>query len=177
MYETVPTNLVIAIGGGDGNIAASIAGGLPDGVGIVMLDTDNDTLSRRDGEAVTCLLQDEATEQEADLRRLIGGDVAKVFVISCLGGETGSSITPMAVRIAREMGRETTCVVTMPFGFEGKGCKAIASDALTAIRQYADNVTVIDNNKLLVKHPDLPFFTAFETIAAEAREYILKLLM
>ena len=169
-------NLVIAIGGGGCNIAASLSGQLPEGTELAMLDTDADSLARHGDKARTITLQGSQAEQEAALRDLITKDTGKVVVVATLGGETGTRLVPTVLRIAKETPRVTGCVVTIPFDFEGRECVDKSLEVLEEIKRLANDTLVIDNDRLKDKHPDRNFTDGFKACDAEAATYILKLL-
>lgn len=88
-----------------------------------------------------------AEESEAELRdALQGADM--VYVTAGMGGGTGTGAAPVVAKIAREMGILTVGVVTRPFEFEGRSRAAQAETGIRNIRQYADTLLTIPNDKL-----------------------------
>jgi len=65
-----------------------------------------------------------------------------------LGGGTGTGASPVIAKIARELGALTVGVVTLPFSFEGTARAERAKEGLKELREAADVVIVIDNDKL-----------------------------
>ncbi len=78
---------------------------------------------------------------------LKGSDM--VFVTAGEGGGTGTGAAPVVAEISRAMGALTLGVVTFPFAFEGKRRGTQALEGLRALRQRADTVIVVPNQKLL----------------------------
>jgi len=78
---------------------------------------------------------------------LQGADI--IFILAGLGGDTGTSATPIITKIAKEMGTLTIPIVTMPFNFEGKKRKRAAEGSLNKIKQVSDSTVVFYNNNLL----------------------------
>jgi cell division protein FtsZ len=78
---------------------------------------------------------------------LKGSDM--VFVTAGEGGGTGTGAAPVVAEISRAMGALTLGVVTFPFAFEGKRRGMQALEGLRALRQRADTVIVVPNQKLL----------------------------
>ncbi|MFV2040973.1 MAG: cell division protein FtsZ, partial [Candidatus Hydrothermarchaeales archaeon] len=83
-----------------------------------------------------------------------------VFVTAGLGGGTGTGSLPIIADIAKENGAVVVGAVTMPFKIE-RARIVKAKEALTKLKDAADSVVVIDNNKLLSYVPDLPVDQAF----------------
>jgi cell division protein FtsZ len=83
-----------------------------------------------------------------------------VFVTAGLGGGTGTGSLPVIADIAKESGAVVVGAVTMPFKIERARIPK-AQEALTKLKEAADSVVVVDNNKLLSFVPDLPVDQAF----------------
>jgi cell division protein FtsZ len=78
---------------------------------------------------------------------LRGSDM--VFVTAGEGGGTGTGAAPVVARIAREVGALTVAIVTSPFGFEGNRRKSQATAGVRELREAADTLIVIPNDRLL----------------------------
>jgi len=78
---------------------------------------------------------------------LRGSDM--VFVTAGEGGGTGSGAAPVVARIAREVGALTVAIVTAPFTFEGNRRQTQGVAGVKALRDAADTVIVIPNDRLL----------------------------
>jgi cell division protein FtsZ len=89
---------------------------------------------------------------------LSGADL--VFVTAGLGGGTGTGSIPIIADIAKESGAVVVGAVTMPFKIERARIPK-AREALIKLKEAADSVVVVDNNKLLSFVPDLPVEQAF----------------
>lgn len=83
-----------------------------------------------------------------------------VFVTGGLGGGTGTGALPVVAEVAKSSGAVVVGAVTMPFHIERARIPK-AKVALTKLRQNADSVVVVDNNKLLSYVPDMPMNEAF----------------
>ncbi len=100
----------------------------------------------------------EDTEKIIDL--LEGSDM--VFVTAGLGGGTGSGGAPIVANLATELGTLTVAVVTRPFAFEGRRRAEQSDQALADLRQSADTVITIPNERLLsTLPPDTTFADGF----------------
>ncbi len=85
-----------------------------------------------------------------------------VFVTCGLGGGTGTGASPVVAEVAKKIGALTVAVVTLPFTVEGKRRRQNAERGLSRLREIADTVIVIPNDKLLEIAPDLPIGAAFK---------------
>lgn len=87
-------------------------------------------------------------------------DSELVFVCAGMGGGTGGGAAPVVSKIAKEQGATVVAMVTFPFALErARLKKAVAGIHL--LRQSADTVVLIDNNKLASYVPNLPLDKAF----------------
>ncbi|RZN63235.1 cell division protein FtsZ [Methanonatronarchaeum sp. AMET6-2] len=91
---------------------------------------------------------------------LEGSDM--VFVTCGLGGGTGTGSAPVVAQVAKELGALTIAVVTLPFEVEGKVRMENAEAGLQRLRNVADTVIVIPNDKLTETVPRLPLQKAFK---------------
>jgi cell division protein FtsZ len=87
-------------------------------------------------------------------------DADLVFVTAGLGGGTGTGSLPVISEIAKDCGAVVVGAVTMPFKIERARIPK-AREALLKLKEAADSVVVVDNNKLLGFCPDLPVDEAF----------------
>jgi cell division protein FtsZ len=78
---------------------------------------------------------------------LRGSDM--VFITAGEGGGTGTGAAPVVAEIARSLGALTIGVVSRPFAFEGKRRGIQALEGARALKQRADTVIVVPNDKLL----------------------------
>lgn len=96
-----------------------------------------------------------------------------VFVTCGLGGGTGTGSAPVVAQAAKEAGALTIAVVTMPFKVEGAVRRRNADAGLHKLREAADTVIVVPNDKLLEVVPDLPLQKAFK-VADEVLTHAVK---
>ena len=155
---------VVGVGGGGGNaVNRMISSGL-EGVEFIALNTDTQQLQMSEAETKIHIGREHtqglgsgadpevgarAAEDSYDRIKtaLRGSDM--VFVTAGEGGGTGSGAAPVVARIARELGALTVGIVTTPFRFEGSRRKGQAASGVAALREQADTVIVIPNDRLL----------------------------
>lgn len=94
--------------------------------------------------------------QEALYNVLRGADM--VFVTAGMGGGTGTGAASIIAQIGRELGSLTIGVVTRPFAFEGSRRIQVAEMGIEKLKEQADTLIVIPNDRLLQivdKHSNL----------------------
>jgi cell division protein FtsZ len=72
-----------------------------------------------------------------------------VFITSGMGGGTGTGACPIVAQIAKEVGALTIGVVTRPFTFEGSRRIQSAESGIEKLKEQADTLIVIPNDRLL----------------------------
>jgi cell division protein FtsZ len=155
---------VVGIGGGGGNAVNRMIDARLAGVQFISANTDCQALAANRA-AIKLQLGAKLTkglgaganpevgrsaaleDTEKVVEALTGADM--VFITAGLGGGTGTGATPIIANLAREMGALVIAVVTLPFAFEGKHRRQQADTGLNALRQVADTVITIPNDKLL----------------------------
>ena len=87
-------------------------------------------------------------------------DADMIFLVAGMGGGTGTGAAPVVAKIGKRLNKIVIAVVTMPFKIEGSRISK-AEDGLAELRQYADTVIVIENDKLLEVAGEMPLQQAF----------------
>jgi cell division protein FtsZ len=102
-----------------------------------------------------------AKEADVELRKALT-DANIVFVTGGMGGGTGTGSAAVVAEMAKGMGALTIAVVTTPFKGEGKLRMENAEWGLERLRNAADTVIVVPNDKLLQLYPKLSLNAAFK---------------
>src|SRR5512135_1385874 len=89
-----------------------------------------------------------AEESAEDLYNVLKG-ADMVFVTAGLGGGTGTGAAPIVAQICKENGALTIGVVTRPFTFEGNKRMQSCEAGMTNLKDHADTLIVIPNDRLL----------------------------
>ncbi len=89
-----------------------------------------------------------ADESVEELREILSG-ADMVFVTAGIGGGTGTGASPLIAQITKEVGALTIGVVTRPFTFEGSKRIQAAEEGIEKLKEQADTLIVIPNDRLL----------------------------
>ncbi len=162
--ETFARIKVVGVGGGGCNaVNRMITEGIQ-GVEFVAINTDaqalllakapikvriGDKLTRGLGAGGNPEVGRKSAEETAEelYTALKGADM--VFVTAGLGGGTGTGAAPIVAQIAKECGALTIGVVTRPFTFEGARRMQSAEAGMDMLKEHADTLIVIPNDRLL----------------------------
>lgn len=155
---------VVGVGGGGCNaVDRMIEEGLQ-GVEFIAVNTDaqalalsrattrvriGDKLTRGLGSGGDPEIGRKAAEESAEelYNVLKGSDM--VFVTAGIGGGTGTGASPVIAQISKEIGALTIGVVTRPFTFEGARRIKSAEAGISGLKEQADTLIVIPNDRLL----------------------------
>jgi len=160
----VTTIKVVGIGGAGTNAVNRMVDSGVKGVEFIAVNTDVQQLDVCDADVKIHIGQEithglggganpdvgrEAMEVSRDQLKaaLRGADL--VFVTAGEGGGTGTGGAPVVAQVARELGAVTIAIVTKPFGFEGNRRQRQALEGIDALRDVADTVISIPNDRLL----------------------------
>ena len=89
-----------------------------------------------------------AEESYQDLLETLKG-AHMVFIAEGLGGGTGTGAVPVIARACKEVGALTVAVVSKPFYFEGKKRMRNAENGWDNLREHADTIITVPNDRLL----------------------------
>ena len=112
-----------------------------------------------------------AQESSQEIKESMQG-ADMVFVCAGMGGGTGTGVSPVVAKIAKDMGAIVIGVVTMPFLIERARIDK-AEFGLRKLRSMCDTVVVIDNNRLVKIAGQLPVKQAF-AVANELVSVMIK---
>ena len=102
-----------------------------------------------------------ATESIDDIRKSLQGNTEMVFITAGMGGGTGTGAAPVIAQVAKEMGKLTVAVVTLPFRDEGPEFVNRAVKGIRELKKHVDSLLIIDNQKLYNVFGELTIFDAF----------------
>lgn len=105
--------------------------------------------------------EESAKENSEEVKKAVQ-DSDLVFVTCGLGGGTGTGSAPVVAEISKKVGALTVAVVTLPFSMEGKVRMSNAIEGLNKLKEVADTIVIIPNDKLLEIVQNVPLRTAFK---------------
>jgi cell division protein FtsZ len=168
---------VIGCGGGGSNTISRMMDEGIHGARLYAINTDAQHLSRTKADhriligrqrtrglgagSIPQIGEEAALENEQELKSAVAG-CDMVFLTVGLGGGTGTGCAPIVAKAAREEGALTIAVVTLPFTAEGSIRMENAEAGLERLRDVADTVIVVPNDRLLEVVPKLPLYAAFK---------------
>ncbi len=104
-----------------------------------------------------------AAESDIEMIKREIGESELVFICAGMGGGTGTGVTPIIARIAKEQSSVVVAIVTYPFNFERLKLK-VAQHGIQELIGIAHTVIVIDNNRLHSYAQNLPIDQAFALV-------------
>ena len=186
--RSLTTIKVIGVGGAGGNAVDNMIEERATGVEFINVNTDRQALEAtlaptklQIGEGLTKGMgagsnpevgRRSAEENHQQLRdQLVDTDM--VFITAGMGGGTGTGAAPVIARIAKELGCLTVTVITKPFDFEGKTRQVQAEEGIRALRNSADTLISIPNQRLLqVLDRSTPLRDAFKAADSVLRQTV-----
>ena len=154
---------VIGVGGAGGNAINNMIESNLQGVRFIAANTDAQALEvskasekMQIGELLTEGLgaganpevgKEAANESREAIRNALEGS-HMVFITAGFGGGTGTGAAPVIAEICKEIGALTVAVVSKPFSFEGKKRARQADEGILALKEVADTVITIPNDRL-----------------------------
>lgn len=154
---------VIGVGGGGGNAVNRMIAANVEGIEFIVANTDAQVMKDSKastkiqlGAKLTCGLgaggrpeigAKAAEESREELAQVLeGADL--VFVVTGMGGGTGTGAAPVVAEIAKGLGALTIAIVTKPFSFEGRKRMEQALNGIENLREKVDAILVIANDYL-----------------------------
>jgi cell division protein FtsZ len=154
---------VIGVGGAGGNAVNNMIDSKLQGVRFIAANTDAQSLELSKaqdkiqiGELLTEGLgaganpqvgRDAAIENLDGIREVLG-DSHMVFITAGFGGGTGTGAAPVIAQACKDLGALTVAVVSKPFSFEGRKRARQAEEGINALKEVADTVITIPNDRL-----------------------------
>ncbi len=154
---------VIGVGGAGGNAINNMIDSRLQGVKFIAVNTDSQALDISKapvkiqigkkiteglGAGANPQLGREAALENADVIRDALEDSHMVFITAGFGGGTGTGAAPVIAEICKDISALTVAVVSKPFSFEGKKRSLQAEEGINALKEVADTVITIPNDRL-----------------------------
>lgn len=173
-----PRIVVVGCGGAGNNTVNRLHNIGVDGAETVAINTDKQHLEMVDAEQKILIGSDltdglgaggepgvgkRATEKARGTLKEVLEDADLVFVTAGMGGGTGTGAAPVVSSIAKDVGAIVVGMVSMPFRVERARVQK-AEEGIDELRQNADSIIVLDNDRLLDYVPNLPVGKAFSVM-------------
>jgi cell division protein FtsZ len=155
--------MVIGVGGAGGNAINNMIDSKLQGVKFIAANTDAQALEvskasvkLQIGEQLTQGLgaganpqigREAALENTESIKNALEGS-HMVFITAGFGGGTGTGAAPVIAELCKEIDVLTVAVVTKPFSFEGRKRAKQAEEGIDLLKQVADTVITIPNDRL-----------------------------
>ena len=164
LRELKPRIMVCGVGGAGGNAVNNMIQSHLEGVEFIVANTDAQAMaqSRTDrriqlganvtqglGAGARPDIGRAAAEETLDQLETSLEGAHMCFIAAGMGGGTGTGAAPVVARAAREKGILTVGVVTKPFTFEGNKRMQSCDTGMTNLKDHADTLIVIPNDRLL----------------------------
>lgn len=154
---------VVGVGGGGCNAVTNLISRGLNGVEFIAINTDVQSLNAclasnkiQIGAAITkglgtggkIELGRKAAEEDREkiFKALEGAEM--IFIVTGLGGGTGTGSSPVVANIAKSTGALIVAVATKPLSEEGPQKKKIAEKGLIELREVCDSIIVIPNDNI-----------------------------
>ncbi|ACV12572.1 cell division protein FtsZ [Halorhabdus utahensis DSM 12940] len=173
-----PRIVIVGCGGAGNNTVNRLYNIGVDGADTIALNTDKQHLKMIEADTKILVgksltnglgaggdpsMGERATEMAQGTIKEVLGDADLVFVTAGMGGGTGTGAAPVVSKIAKEQGAIVVGMVSTPFNVE-RARTVKAEEGLENLRNEADSIIVLDNNRLLDYVPNLPIGKAFSVM-------------
>ncbi len=173
-----PRIVIVGCGGAGNNTVNRLYNIGVDGADTVAINTDKQHLKMIEADTKVLVgksltnglgaggdpsMGERATEMAQSTIKDVLGDADLVFVTAGMGGGTGTGAAPVVADIAKEQGAIVVGMVSTPFNVE-RARTVKAEEGLERLREQADSIIVLDNNRLLEYVPNLPIGKAFSVM-------------
>jgi len=167
---------VIGVGGGGNNTINRMKRLEVKGADLIAMNTDRQHLNMLDEGIKKILIGRSVTKglgaggfpevgmkcaevDRASIEKELAG-MHLVFLCAGMGGGTGTGAAPVVADVAKQQGAIVVAMVTYPFALE-RARVFKADEGIQRLREVADSVIILDNNRLVQIVPNLPMNQAF----------------
>ncbi len=165
IFDDTPANIkVVGIGDGGSNAVNRMIAANVEGIEFIVANTDAQVM--KDSKASTKIQLGAKLTRGlgAGGRPEIGAKAAEesreelvqvleradlVFVVTGMGGGTGTGAVPVVAEIAKGLGALTIAIVTKAFSFEGRKRMEQALNGIENLREKVDAIVIIPNDRLM----------------------------
>ncbi len=169
---------VIGVGGAGGNAINNMIAANLQGVKFIAANTDAQALEVSNapikiqigsqlteglGAGANPEVGRQAATESAEALKAALADSHMVFITAGFGGGTGTGASAVIAELCKELGALTVAVVTRPFSFEGRKRARQAEEGIEVLKEVADTVITIPNDRLRgLASKNTPFIDMFK---------------
>lgn len=175
---------IIGVGCGGNNVVNHICRNMGK-VSTVAFDLDKEVIKRSKAKKKLLLSKDglgagnstdkgltAAKSKEDAISNILNDDIPVCFIVSCFGGGTGTGVAPFVASKAKELGKTTVGIVTLPFGFEGNKKFTQALSGINGMAKNSDYMFILNNQSILDNNPENSLLNTFENFDNKVYEII-----
>ncbi len=165
---------VIGIGGCGGNVVSYLYSNYGDDVDCIYCDRDTQALN---GSVVPMkiVLKESIEENKDVLRTILSQKVKVVFLVAGTGGDIGSAIPQLIVKMCQETDIKIVLIAVTPFKSEGTRKIDHAFDAIKQMAGEVEMAVIFSNHHILSKYGNLNIADAFDKCSKSISEAILNI--
>lgn len=168
---------VLGVGGGGGNAVNHMFSQGIEGVDFILCNTDAQALEKspiptkiqlgtsltegRGAGSKPEVGRNAAIEDIEKIKEVLSVNTKMLFITAGMGGGTGTGAAPVIAQAASELDILTVGIVTIPFQFEGRKRRQLATEGIKEMKKYVDTILIISNDKLRELHGNLKLSEAF----------------
>ncbi len=175
---------IVGVGGAGCNVVSALKGTCD--MDAIAINTDKDALHKASADVKLYICKEVLHGQGAGGQTSLGKKCAeihideiketlskyeKVFIISGLGGGTGTGATPAIIEAAQSQNIMTFAIAIKPFFFEGDRVE-VAKKGYSEIRKVCPLSTAIENDMVVSKLSDMTMDEAFATVNSAIKAHI-----
>ena len=161
--DKFPVVKVFGVGGAGVKVLNRLKGEQRVNLDLIAMDTDLDSLNASTVDLTIPVSYNTAKKEILDgvwnlnsdedkqfVRQIIealrGTDM--IFLISGMGGKTGSTVSSIIARVAKELKIMTVAILSRPFDFESRTRSITTTFGYESLRLYADGILMLSNNNV-----------------------------
>lgn len=182
-----PRIAVVGVGGAGCNVVSQFYDSMC-AVDTIAINTDKDALHNTSADSKIYICKEVLKGEGARGDAVIGkkcADIHKdeikaalaghdfVFVISGLGGGTGTGAASVVIEAAQSQGITTFAVAISPFSFEGSR-KEVATIGYSHIKSVCRNSILVENDLVCERMPDLNINRAFAEVNRSIMKHVME---
>ncbi len=171
--------ILIGLGGAGGNILNNIYETSPNDFNCLYINQDKESI---DNSLIKNKIHLDMKENEeiANSFNKINASILnyvkendKVFVITGLGGVTGSALLSHLGKLLKDNNCSSVGIVTKPFNYEGNARMEIANKSLEEAKTFYDKIEIFDNQSMFqYAEKETTFTEAFKEMDTRIKGYI-----